>query len=87
MPETIGTLNLKIARLTSQLQVLEQQQRLSSLYPDHQSKLIREDLKVRFQLQQLLTCRAEILQRVSGYMSERLFDGSGQREQSFSSAY
>jgi hypothetical protein len=86
MPETIGTLNLKIVRLESRLKLLEQQQVLSSAYPNHQINLIREISKVRFQLQQLIQYREELLQRVNDCQTERLLDGNRKRQQSFCSA-
>ena len=57
MPETIGTLNLKIARLKKRLNLLEQQQLLSRPYPYLQYKLMQQDKAVRFQLDQLLQYR------------------------------
>ena len=57
MPETIGTLNLKIARLKNRLLLLEKQQQLSRDYPHHQNKLIQEGARVRFQLHQLIQYR------------------------------
>lgn len=86
MPETIGTLNLKIARLESRLKLLEQQQVLSSAYPNHQINLIREISTVRFQLHQLIQYREELLQRVNDCQTERLLDGNRKRQQSFCSA-
>jgi coproporphyrinogen III oxidase-like Fe-S oxidoreductase len=53
MLETVGTLNLKIAQLERRLQLLQQQQRLSQVYPGHHAKLVQEDDQVRRQLQQL----------------------------------
>ncbi len=53
MLETVGTLNLKIAQLERRLQLLQQQQRLSQVYPGHHAKLVQEDNQVRRQLQQL----------------------------------
>jgi hypothetical protein len=62
MPETIGTLNLKIDRLKQRLQLVEQRQRLSQTYPYHQHKLIREALQLQFQLGQLTQYREKYLQ-------------------------
>ena len=61
MPETLGTLNLKIARLEQRLKVLEQQQSLSRAYPPHRAKLLREYTRLRLTLQQLTRCRQELL--------------------------
>jgi hypothetical protein len=81
MPETIGTLNLKIVQLESRLKLLEQQQVLSSAYPNHQINLIRESSKVRFQLHQLVKYREELLQRVNDCRTEGLLDGNRKRKQ------
>ena len=83
MPETVGTLDLKIARLKQRLKLLKQQQALSRSYPDHQNKLIQEDARVQFQLQQLIQYRKKLLPQVTDYMTRRWFDGNDQREQSF----
>jgi hypothetical protein len=82
MQETVGTLNLKIARLKNRLRLLEQQRVLSSAYPDHEIDLIEEGLKVRFQLRQLIQYRQELLRRVTDRITGRLFDGNCQGEQS-----
>jgi metal-responsive CopG/Arc/MetJ family transcriptional regulator len=79
MPETIGTLNLKIARLESRLNLLEKQQVLSSAYPNHQINLVREISKVRFQLHQLIQYREKLLQRDNDCRTERLLDGNRKR--------
>ncbi len=60
MQETIGTLNLKIARLEQRLKVLEQQQMLSSKYPDQKAKLTIEYLRVQLKLRQLIQHRQEL---------------------------
>ena len=78
MPETIGTLNLKIDRLKQQLHVVEQQQRLSQAYPAHQCKLIQEGTQLQFQLNQLMQYRDKYLQPV---MAESLFNGESQGKQ------
>lgn len=61
MLETVGTLNLKIAQLERRLQLLQQQQQLSRVYPGHYAKLVQEDDQVRRQLQQLLQRRQRLL--------------------------
>jgi hypothetical protein len=61
MPETLGTLNLKIARLEQHLTVLKQQQRLSSTYPDHKAQLSREYFRLEARLRQLTRRRQEFL--------------------------
>ncbi len=62
VPETIGTLNLKIARLEQRLQVLEQQQRLSQPYPAHKADLKREYSQLKAVLHELIQRRQEFLQ-------------------------
>ena len=58
MEETIGALNLKIARLEQKLQLLQKQRLLSKPYPDHLAHLILQDFQARAQLQNLLEYRA-----------------------------
>jgi hypothetical protein len=48
--ETIGTLNLKIARLQQHLTVLASRQRLSEPYPEHQQRLRQEARQTQAQL-------------------------------------
>ena len=55
---THGALDLNIARLEHRLRLLEQQQQLSSPYPDHKAKLTERQLQVQHQLQQLLQHRS-----------------------------
>jgi len=62
MPETLGTLDLKIARLEQYLKILKQQQRLSSAYPTHEAQLTLEYLRLQAVLDQLLQRRQEFLQ-------------------------
>jgi hypothetical protein len=81
MPETIGTLNLKIARLESRLKLLAQRQMLSSAYPNYQINLVREMSNVRFQLHQLIQYREQLLQRANDCRAERLLDGHRKRKQ------
>jgi hypothetical protein len=61
IPETMGTLNLKIARLEQYLRVLSQQQYLSNPYPDHQANLIREYGRLERRLGELIQRRQEFL--------------------------
>ena len=61
MEETVGTLNLKIARLEQKLQLLQQQRRLSRPYPDHLARLTLQDFQTRSQLQKLLETRTQFL--------------------------
>lgn len=62
MPETLGTLNLKIARLEHYLTVLKQQQMMSSAYPDHEAQLTLEQLRIQTLLHQLIERQQEFLQ-------------------------
>jgi hypothetical protein len=82
MTETLGTLNLKIARLQQRLRVLDQQQQLSQPYPQHRLGLIRQSFNLRAELSALLQQRAELAQQVAADTPERLFDGTGYRRQS-----
>ena len=61
MSETIGTLELKIARLEQQLAVIRQQQRLSQAYPEHRAALLSEDRRLQSVLWQLNRRRQEFL--------------------------
>ena len=63
MLETLGTLDLKIARLEQRLRVLEQQQRLSQRYPEHQAKLNLEYMQLQLTLTQFIQQRQELLHR------------------------
>jgi hypothetical protein len=63
IPETVGTLNLKIARLQQQLQVLRQQQLMSDAYPARKAELARECLELQLALRQLKQRQQEFLQR------------------------
>lgn len=61
MAETIGTLELKIARLEQHLAVLRQQQRLSQAYPEHRAALLNEDRRLQSVLSSLNRRRQEYL--------------------------
>ena len=76
MPETVGTLNLKIARLMQRLKVLEEQQAMSQTYPQHLRKLIQEGLAVQFQLRQLIQYRAELLSQLNYKLNRSFPNGS-----------
>jgi hypothetical protein len=58
--ETIGMLDLKIARLEQYLQVLEKQQALSEMYPLHRTRLILYGLQVQSELNQLIQRRRQL---------------------------
>ena len=60
MTETLGMLNLKIARLERRLAVLKQQERMSSAYPTRKAELIREYLRLQSMLFQLTQRRQEL---------------------------
>lgn len=64
MSETVGTLNLKIARLERRLQVLKQRQLLSIAYPAHKAELTREYLWLQSTLGQLSQYRQELSQKL-----------------------
>lgn len=51
--ENMGALNLKIAQLERHLRILEQQQLLSSSYPDYRAKLAQRMTQLQLQLDQL----------------------------------
>jgi hypothetical protein len=72
MPETVGMLNLKIARLERRLKVLAQQQAMSSAYPAHQDHLAQEYVRLQLQTDQLRRRCQEILQLSS---AARLSEG------------
>ncbi len=59
--ETIGTLNLQIARLERYLHLLNQQQLLSQPYPDHKAALARKSYQAQFQLCCLKQRRQKLL--------------------------
>lgn len=61
MQETVGTLNLKIARLEGYLKVLQQQLDLSDNYPTCKARLTQKDLQLRYQLRQLIQDRQKLL--------------------------
>lgn len=61
MPETVGTLDLKIACLEHWLKLLEQRQAMSEMYPTYRANLAVEDSKVRGQLHQLIQHRERLL--------------------------
>jgi hypothetical protein len=63
IPETVGTLNLKIARLQQQLEVLRQQHLMSDAYPTRKAELTRELLQLQLALRQLKQRQQEFLQR------------------------
>lgn len=54
LPETVGPLNLKLARLEHDLKVLEQQQAMSNTYPTCQASLAQEYVRLQLQLGQLI---------------------------------
>ncbi len=64
MSETVGTLDLKIARLERQLKLLEHQGVLSSAYPEHQEALKMACSKAWQELNRLNRLRRELAQLV-----------------------
>lgn len=79
MPETIGTLDLKIARLENLLKVLRQQQFLSLAYPQHRASLIEQDQQIQFQLQGLRQHRESVLLTINN-LTGGLSDGNYQKQ-------
>lgn len=63
MVETLGTVDLKIARLERRLKVLEQQLSMSRPYPRHQLTLRLEYSRTRLQLNYFNRKRREFLQQ------------------------
>ncbi len=62
MNETVGTLNLKIAKLEQQIQILKQRLNLSSVYPEHRASLSRQREQVELFLDQLIQYRDNVVQ-------------------------
>lgn len=62
MPETLGTVNLKIARLERQLWTLHQQQLLSRPYPHRRADLLQEYRRTEATLGDLIKLRQQIQQ-------------------------
>lgn len=60
MNETLGTVNLKIARLERQLWTLHQQQLLSRPYPHHRAGLLQEYRRTEATLCDLIKLRQQI---------------------------
>lgn len=63
MPETLGLIDLKIARLNRRLRVLEQQLILSGPYPQHKLNLNLEYSQTRLELNYLVRRRRVFLQQ------------------------
>jgi hypothetical protein len=61
MAETIGTVDLKIARLERQMQVIEQQLALARMYPNRSQQLILKGSIIQSQLDQLLKRRRNLI--------------------------
>jgi hypothetical protein len=61
MPETLGTIELRMARLERRLRVLQQQYTLSSPYPGHQARIYQEYTQTKFELNQLAQQRQRFL--------------------------
>ena len=79
MQETIGTLDLKIARLEHILKVLRQQQALSIAYPQHRAYLIDQDRQIQFQLQGLRQYRKSVALTINEFTGG-LADGIYQKQ-------
>ncbi len=63
MIETIGTLDLKIARLERQIADLKQREQLSGPYPTHRALLNNQYLRAQMTLHQLAQYRRELIKR------------------------
>ena len=75
MNETIGTLNLKIARMQHQLAILQQQQNLGRAYPDFQITLRQRMTAIEHQLRQLVQRRGELDDDVAQDAQKGIFNG------------
>jgi hypothetical protein len=75
MNETIGTLNLKIARMQHQLAILQQQQSLGRAYPDFQITLRQKMTELENQLRQLIQRREELGDDVAQDTQKGIFNG------------
>jgi hypothetical protein len=60
--ETLGTLNLKIARLEQFLKVLDQQLAMSNPYPDYQVELKQHYTRIESHLGRLVQYRRRLTQ-------------------------
>jgi hypothetical protein len=58
--ETIGTLDLKIARMEQRLHVLEKQEALCEMYPLHRTRLILQGIQIQTELSRLIRRRREL---------------------------
>jgi len=81
IPETVGTLNLKILRFEHHLKLLYQQQSLSDAYPEHKRMLAQKAQQAQLELSQLVQYREELLKKADGCITERsLIHGCCQRQ-------
>ncbi|MFN8455169.1 MAG: hypothetical protein U0401_10970 [Anaerolineae bacterium] len=62
VPETMGTVNLKIARLERRLWTLQQQQLLSRPYPQRRADLLEEYRRTEAMLCNLIKLRRQFRQ-------------------------
>jgi hypothetical protein len=65
MIETIGTVDLKIARFEHQMRMISQQLALARMYPYHSQELILKCSEIRSQLDQLLKQRRKLIAKKS----------------------
>ena len=65
MTETIGTVDLKIARFERQMQSISQQLALARMYPSHSQELILKGSEIQSQLDQLLKQRRKFIVKKS----------------------
>jgi hypothetical protein len=78
MPETVGTLNLKIARLQNHLKDLEQRQVLSRPYPQLHGELSQQKVKAQLLLLFMQRYREDLLAQTAPNTAGRLFNGTRQ---------
>ena len=65
MTETIGTVDLNIARFERQMQVISQQLALARMYPHHSQELILKCSEIQSHLDQLLKQRRKLIVKKS----------------------
>jgi hypothetical protein len=75
MEETVGTLNLKIARLQQRLGILLQQQNLGRAYPEFQVSLNQQKAELESQLRSLIQRREEMGRDAIEYLQKGDING------------
>jgi hypothetical protein len=59
--ETLGTLELKLARLQQKLKLLAAQEAMSTSYPEYRDRVRQEFARVRYQIKQLTRLQESLL--------------------------